>query len=245
MFPLNALVDYYNLPFLDRGPRATYTDHLSAVDSLVSILQTASAQLTPRPTEMNIRLYGGWHSAINNSFTEAREILGAISRKHYPTRRPMRTLLEPADSLIALPTESLPHTHRLWRGLTPFRLADQIATVCPLDPTSCPLHDLDHWRKGKCPRSSNCSRTTGAVANSERQKMVDTAIVADALTLARESRGWLVAVSNDDDIIPAVIAGRLLTNHLFLLRVGRRIESPYDPLLDRAGLTVLNVEVTR
>lgn len=241
MLRLHALVDYFNVATFRRGTTLSYSDHLAAVDILASAVQSVGETLSPKPDEITMRLYGGWHSAISENRTEAREILGAIGRKHFPTRRPNRMFLEMADSLVALPNETLLHTHRLWRGLSPFRLIDQVQAVCPLDPLTCPLHELDHWRRGRCPRAVRCTRTTDAVASSERQKLVDTALVADAIILAQETDSWVVPVSNDDDIIPAVLAGQLLSKKVLLLRIGKRLASPYDAIIERSGIATINL----
>jgi hypothetical protein len=237
---LFALVDYANVAPLRRGLLPTYEDHRSAVDAIVLALTGLAEMLKPAPNELRIRLYGGWHSAITGSSTEEREILGSISRKFFPTRGRQRILLELADSLVGLPEEQLDHTLRHWNGLLPFSLGSA-ADLCPLDPRECPLHDFGEWRRGRCPRWSSCHRTTYEVAQSLRQKLVDTAIVADTLTLAMESSGWVAAVSNDDDVVPGVLAGARYNPRVILVHVARRTPSPYKMLMERRSVSLFNL----
>lgn len=235
MLELFALVDYFNVAPLRRGSTPTYADHLAAVEALVESLVKATGNLAPRPEELRIRLYGGWHSAVSDGATEAGEILSSIARKYFPTRRPLRLFLQLADSLLALPEDLLPHTLRYWRGLQPFSL-NSVENTCPLEPSSCPLHALEKWRRGKCPMFESCQVRTSDVADSIRQKLVDTSLVADVITLAHESEAWIAAVSNDDDILPGALVASRYNSRTLLVRYNRLSASPYDYLLERRGI---------
>lgn len=240
MIEFFALVDYYNVAPLKRGANNDYKGHLAAVESLVDSILATAICLDPKPAEVRVRLYGGWHDSATDSATEAREILGSIARKFYPTRAPLRVFLEMADSLVSLPGENLSHTLRFWKGLAPFSISPTVDT-CRLGSNSCALQELDQWRRGRCPRFGDCGVATNEVTKSLRQKLVDTALVADAITLAHESEGWVAPVSNDDDILPGVVVASRQSRRVVFLRYGKHTSSPYDHLMDRHGIMHLNI----
>ncbi|MYA07357.1 MAG: hypothetical protein F4060_09235 [Holophagales bacterium] len=225
-----ALVDYFNVARLPGHRPATYADHADALEELVGLLLGAATALQPRPGFLKIRLYGGWHDERTNRTTDAREMLGAIARRHYPTLRPLRVFVSLADSLIALPRYELRHTLRLWNGIGRPRTRRHGACAYP---DTCPLGDLREWARGSCPKRPDCSVKTREAVLTERQKLVDTSMVADTMHLARHtSTDWIAVVSNDDDILPGLLAAAADNQQLLLYTVERSQPSQYGPLLD-------------
>lgn len=241
MIQLFCLVDYYNVAPLRKGVKVTYEDHKSAVDSLVAALLQAAQLLEPQPTELHVRLYGGWFSSLTDSTTPDRDCLGAIARRYFPTRRRTRVFLEPADSLLALPNEFLPHTIRAWQGFMPFDLAD-IASTCPLGKAQCAAIELGEWKRGRCPKIGICGVQSRDVVATRRQKLVDTAIVADTIHISSRPECWVAPVSNDDDIIPGIITAKQWSERTFLIRLNRRERCIYDAILNRNKIRICNLE---
>ena len=103
--------------------------------------------------------------------------------------------------------------------------------------TNCPLDDLRQWQKKRCPRHNDCPVKTRDAIGAERQKLVDTAIVADTMYLARyHGRDWVAVVSNDDDILPGLLSGAADHERLMLATVARTQPSAYAGLLTRMSV---------
>ena len=239
MNTLHCLVDYYNQATLRRGVPPNYADHHNAVELIADRLHKTLEQMNLGCTELRIRLYGGWSSSETGAPTIDREILGALIRKLFPTRsKRIRIFVQAIDSLACAPDEQLIHTVRPLPGLIPFKLNRSIS-ACPLGPQACALPGLDSWRRGRCPQHAKCGCTTEMATVSVRQKLIDTMIVADTITLAVQTENsWVAAVSNDDDIIPGIMAAAAISKRVFLIRYGRREPSPYDEILSRRSITL-------
>ncbi len=238
---LHALVDYFNVASLPTHRRPTFADHAGALDRVVSTLLDHARSLTPRPLALRLRLYGGWHDEQTDGPTHSRQALGAVARRRYPAgRHPCRVFVGMADSLMALRHHDLKHTLRLWNGLPPLRV--QRPDSCA-HPANCPLEDLRQWQKNRCPRRTDCPVETRDALVTERQKLVDTAIVADTIYLARyHTLDWVAVVSNDDDILPGLLSGAAEHDRLMLLTVARTQPSAYAGLLSRMSVAYAALE---
>ncbi|MCE2559044.1 MAG: hypothetical protein J4F98_10640 [Acidobacteria bacterium] len=230
-----ALVDYFNVAALPRNRPPTFKDHSEAVDGVVSLLLRQCRVLQPRPESLRIRLYGGWHDERTHDYSEARQALGAIARRYYPTGgRPSRVFLHLADALMSLPGHDLSHTLRLWSGLPPLRV--ERPDNCGY-PSKCPLDHLRHWQRNRCPMRPGCTVRSRAAIGTERQKLVDTAIVADTIHFARHYESdWIAVVSNDDDILPGLISGAADHGRLLLITIDRTNPSSYADLLSQVSV---------
>ncbi len=234
----HALVDYFNVAALPRGRRPKFRDHSEALDGIISLLLNEIRRLQPPPESLRIRLYGGWHDERTNDHTEARQALGAIARRYYPTGGPpSRVFVHMADSLMALPDHDLSHTLRLWSGLPALRV--ERPSNCR-HPDDCPLDDLRHWQRNRCPMRPDCGVTSREAIVAERQKLVDTAIVADTIHFARHhAADWVAVVSNDDDILPGLMAGAADHSRLLLVTIDRTYPSSYADLLSQMSVEYL------
>ena len=153
-----------------------------------------------------------------------------IARKYYPTRfGRVRVFVTIADSLLAVAEEPLPLTVREKGGFGPFQL-HWPARACQVQTGRCGLHELDAWRKGRCPNYQVCGLRHDNVVVSRRQKLVDSMIVADTIHAAT-TEDWVAVVSNDDDMVPGVLTASAHSRKIALLRFGRRQPSPYDAIL--------------
>lgn len=237
---LHALVDYFNVAGLPSHRPPRFSDHLQAVERIAAAITATARRLNPQPRTLRLRLYGGWHDEASDDLTEARQALGAIGRKHYPTPPPLRVFVQPADSLMASPRHNLHHTLRFWRGFGPFR------TMIPRDCAfrdSCAVEALHDWRSGRCPHRPLCPAAARDAVFAERQKMVDTAMVADTIHFARHfPRSWVAVVSNDDDVVPGLIAAAGDHQRLLLFTLDRSQPSSYASLLDELSVDYLALD---
>ena len=241
---LYALVDYFNVASLPSHRRPTFKEHAGELERIVSMLLAHAEDLAPRPEALRLRLYGGWHDERTDEATESREELGAIARRHYPAGgRPCRVFVGMADSLMALPDHDLRHTLRLWNGLPALRI--KRPDPCA-QPKNCPLDEFRHWQKNRCPRRPDCTVKAREAIAAERQKLVDTAIVADTMHFARyHSPDWVAVVSNDDDILPGLLAGAAEHQRLMLVTVARSQPSAYEGLLSRLSVAYAPLSTRR
>jgi uncharacterized LabA/DUF88 family protein len=157
--------------------------------------------------DLRFRLYDGWFDG-DGIATDVYGMLRAYVRNNYPTRRKnARIFVEVADALISAPKDRLPYTFRseLGLGRYPVRIDKTPPSGC-VTPAECHLHLLRAWIDGKCP-NPQCAVKTESIASYRFQKLVDTAIVADAVWFARDGED-IVIVSDDEDVIPALIAAR-------------------------------------
>lgn len=123
------------------------------------------------------------------------------------------------------------YTLRLWSGLPTLQVRRPGNCRYPLN---CPLDDFKSWQRNRCPKRPDCRGTSREALSTERQKLVDTALVADTLHLARHCESdWVAVVSNDDDILPGLLAGAADHGRLLLVTVSRTKPSPYADLLAR------------
>lgn len=240
MRTLYALIDYYNhIP--DRlGRELDYAGHRIVVDRLFAKVIEATEYLDTSVDEVQLRFYGGWFGEDGEA-TEHRMQLGALIRD-IPRRlgKRLRVLPSVADGLLSSGSSTLPATRRERCGFPPFRVVKPLS--CPSGELRCAVDDLDSWRRGRCPNNPNCAVKTIDVVRSIRQKLVDTMIVSDQVYLSHNAPGvWVVTVSNDDDVIPGMLASIQASRHIALIRIGRREPCPYDLILEQAGIKICDL----
>ena len=170
-------------------------------------------------SELRIRLYDGWFDE-SGSPTELYGILRAYLRGAFPTRtRTARVFVELAESVAAARHgERLIATARRQTGLGryPVRLEKAPPSGCAL-PTDCELDSLRTWFKGNCPCRATCSVSTDTIAAFGYQKLVDTTIVSDIVWYASKNEQRIAVMSNDEDVIPGLLAARSLGGEILWL----------------------------
>lgn len=95
---------------------------------------------------------------------------------------------------------------------------------------------LQEWWAGRCP-SESCGVKLADVGESFRQKMVDALIVADATTVTwNEDADAVVIMSDDDDMIPAMLAIAVGGCVPLLMRRQQSNDTYYKAMLDQQGI---------
>ncbi|MDF3071346.1 MAG: hypothetical protein K0R38_6947 [Polyangiaceae bacterium] len=229
MQPFLALVDYYNQVPLPGHRDATFEEHRAGLEAVTAKL-AAAVRAISGPAELRVRLYGGWFIGGQDEESADRGVVGTLARRDYPTRiEGSRVFVELADAMLTGDGQAMGYTVREQPGMSPFKMRWPLR-ACSLTQGNCSLHDLDCWRKGRCPRHKECGLAVSDVTFSRRQKLVDSMIVADTIE-ASLSEGWVAAVSNDDDIVPGVLTAAGHSRKVALFRFGRLRPSPYDGIL--------------
>lgn len=232
---LHAFIDFFNATALPQTRRPNLADYRDGLDRVISQVINITEELLPNPEEIVGRLYGGWFSSHTGRSTEAKDILETVVRQNYPTRRPQRIRMQVAESLLVAPGHRLEATMRLIPGLPNFHIGST-PTYCA-NPRDCPLESLKAWKQGRCPESG-CLVRAEEVCRRIGQKMVDTAMCCDILAIAQDpSAGdWIVGVSNDDDLVPALLMAARLRGQVARLRQTRLATRHYDRILNSNGV---------
>lgn len=227
-----ALVDYDSI-FESMASQSRFgdsrQDHRHAVDRIrAAVLSTRVVSMGGN--DLYLRFYGGWR-AEDGSMTAQAELLSSVLRsepRHANSKRMHFDLAESAigDSYRIVGTTRVrpPPTSSLRRRENQCPFAGQ-----------CEVAKLREWYRGRCPQKSVCNTTFEDVAFRQMQKLVDTLIVADAAVVALDLRQICVVVSNDDDLVPAVLRGADGAQSV-LLRIGRNAKSLYDNELEWRGI---------
>lgn len=229
-----CLADLFNLQLWmpDRAPN--YADVRDGITDLVAAALTALAGRGLRTTELLVRLYGGWHRERLDDPSPLRDLTAAVLRNFHHSGRP-RLRLQLADSPIWDPSIRLLRTLRDLPLRAPTRNVT-IPTSCP-HAGACTIGDLTSWLKNRCPDSA-CTVRLSDLATVSRQKMVDTLLTADALTIARDGLAEAILIASDDaDMVPALLN---LTNaeiRVIRLRRAATVDSYYDGILELSGLS--------
>ncbi len=131
------------------------------------------------------------------------------------------------------------HTFRTAEGLP--RAATTFAMGTPplcASLVACPVDALRGWLKGRCPLERGCAVETAHVLSHTYQKLVDTAIAADAVWYASTGHA-LAIVSSDEDMIPALITARSFGVRTAWVAHTETVRPPYDATVAASGVECL------
>lgn len=225
-----CLADFFNLRLWPTGRSPVYSDVRDGLDDLVS----AGVSAADNSSEVIFRLYGGWHGEVPASRNDLREMtsraIDALTKRLGRTR----VVVELADTPI------WDRSVRLLNTVQIARLANVPAHVEPcagcVHPSSCTAMHLASWFAGKCPQQG-CPVKLPEVAWRHQQKMVDSLLTADALTIVHASLCDVVLIASDDtDMLPALLAAG--ASDLEVVRMARRKSryEYYEGLLELGGV---------
>lgn len=177
-------------------------------------------KLQPKRWEISFRLYAGWMrgAAATAVLVDYKQLEAG-----YAKRRRTGTKLK---SILFLPaTIGLARGDRLLADTIGRRLEKRLGVHFPFTSrVECNCKLCSHMGQ-KSPDGFVCDRVM--------EKQVDTAIVADALSLSVDPEGIkILIVSNDDDILPALVAGEALGGDITLINTVKKRHTHAKHLLD-------------
>jgi hypothetical protein len=223
------LVDYFNIFPSGYNQSSNYKDHLSDIEEFVDKIVLWNESELYNFDELDIRLYGGWSDNEMGEYTQIRQVTGAITRKHFPTKsKGTRVKITHEDSSCSIPGVVFPLTKRE----IPIFRSVKIRNNCPTSDINCPIHIIKTLKSGKCPNFNKCGTITDDLFYTVNQKLVDTSLVADCLIFASNTFDYAFPVSNDDDIVIAALAGRSFSPKVGMLFYKREKECIYNAILD-------------
>lgn len=191
------LVDYDNL------------DYKIKSQSLVYLADKLLHKFSPfeiRQKNVTIRLYGGWYES--EKITRKAQNLSVEIAKDFPrivllsdNKTNVIVTIELALSLKAIPQTALFNTYR--RNGFPSGLQAQDPMTKGCSNANCPVvHVYEFFQKGKC-SSCNAIRPENIIFRQE-QKLVDTMLTSDMISLGQTEREFSI-VSSDDDFWPGIL----------------------------------------
>jgi uncharacterized LabA/DUF88 family protein len=231
---VHALVDYHNLPrqVRDAGPASLGR----LIDAMIS-----SQRLEVR--EISIRLYGGWYDdqGLSRDGTKlTQEIGGAFPLLLVDVGGKMRHVhCEIASSLVDSRGDLFVSTLRHRHGLD-WYVRDPHPVGC-IDQANCTIPVVMRWSRRGCPRAG-CPVSSFEAFRCYQQKLVDTLICCDLLSLAVIDPATPVfLISEDDDFVPALLLAGVRGAAIWHVRTKAAKIRVYDQMLIQRGVRLASL----
>lgn len=198
---MQVVIDYNNIPPLTRSRGLRYIAE--------QIARCLGPSAVGKYRRLQLRFYDGWYQL--QTLTHLAQTISAEMQQSFPL---MVTLPSSGTNVRAVVVAEMafslhcdPHVH-IWHTFR--QRIGQANVMCKLPPTAgcvanpCTLASLpSFFSQHRCP-GVNCTLTTEDLIVRDEQKLVDTMMVADLLSLHLTSTEELVIVSSDDDLWPAM-----------------------------------------
>lgn len=227
-----CLADLFNLDLWPTGRPPGVPDIRLGLDRLTEqVLETV-----PSAREVIVRLYGGWHGDVPDTQRDLRDMVSREAADRPRRRKHQMFRLELAESPVWDRNVPIRRSVRLVRSRRLRTKVDQPPN-CAIGPDRCSLSSFGAWCTGRCPEKG-CPVRLPDVVSRYTQKMIDTLLTADAMAIRYEGMADIVVLaSDDDDLIPAMLA--LAASDLALVHLTKRTTpSFYRGILEREGATI-------
>ena len=170
---------------------------------------------------IEIRVYGGWYQqgALTNKASAAFTLLSDIDCA-IPLQNHGRWVRWRIENVISAygTNHFWDNTYRQKNGLPRIMVnTDAQRERCGVDKIHCPVEIVKKISKGseKICHVDGCTLKAGDIFQTFGQKMVDTLIACDILTIADEQETDAIAVMTDDvDILPALVVSSMKYNQV-------------------------------
>jgi hypothetical protein len=239
-----VLVDFDNFYTHERVEvGAAWLEH-----EVIQMVRLAN-DLLPDVGRVVIRLYGGWmeNGVLTQRGSALQQAIAIVDP--FPLPLPggkglLRGELVLATRLFSLASVEWGHTLKTREGLPKLKLAAEMSVeTCPVDRDTCPVKSFAHFSKklGKTCHIAACTATNRRTFIRQEQKMIDTMMACDILTMPRErGAARLLVFSEDTDLLPpiAVTAG-VSGFPIDLVLPRQRRNDPYAAVLEGLGVGLL------
>ncbi len=168
--------------------------------------------------EIIIRLYGGWYTGneLNNKASVILRIITNLNVFPYVNIQQMKRVfgsIKLAFSLISIPDYKWKNTRREKKGLPNLRINNEaLSETCISNSETCPIKIMKKITKsrGKICSIEGCNNTNGDVFIGYQQKMVDTLLSCDLITVTEiPEHTKIILISDDTDFFPALAMASL------------------------------------
>lgn len=199
---------------------------------------------------VNIRLYGGWytHNELNNKASEILKIITNINIFPYINTYKMKRVggsINLAFSLLSLPEFKWKNTRQEKKGLPNLRINTEALTKkCIENKEHCPVKIMQKFtkKKNKLCSVEGCSNKNENVFISYEQKMIDTMLACDLITISEKPiYTKIVLISNDTDFFPAIALSSLKKelNQEIVVAINNEYNfDKYNLILSQFGINV-------
>ncbi len=185
---------------------------------------------------IQIRLYGGWYkeSTFTKLASTVQQLLSNVDV--FPKVSGGKIIngkIELATTLHIKPDFVWLHTHKETSGMKRIRINHEcIDTICVLNKDTCPkysLYKFTQTKDNKC-HIQSCENIQKDVFKGAEQKMVDTLIACDIISVSQDSNmNGLILISDDQDHLPSLaLASETKTKNLQSIVLAIRNEQTID-----------------
>ena len=160
---------------------------------------------------LQIRLYGGWYkeTILTTQASLLQQLLFSVNL--FPKikgGKVLRGSVEMVSSLYEIPEFTWGYTHKEVDGMKPVRINfGQIDLICDSNRPTCPKFILNKFtkKKDKSCAVDGCFNIQKNIFKGIEQKMVDTLIACDIVSIAtQENIAGLIVISDDQDHFPSM-----------------------------------------
>lgn len=235
-----VLVDYDNF---FPGPLGSTYEIQTALSRMVDF----ALKHRPAVTDIAIRMYGGWlqDGVLTDRASELQTLIGspASSAPHPNQPGLLRIEVGLVLRLAGLPGFMWEHTFRSKAGLPRLRLVESPRPSACMADDCCPidlLQRISRKPEREC-HVAGCGVRADSAFLVREQKMVDTLIACDCLTLA-EANTLVMVLSNDLDVLPAIAlaaSNPMYDSELVLVRSPADTEHLYGSQLAELNVVTL------
>jgi len=194
---------------------------------------------------LHFRLYGGWmeNALQTNIASKIQQAIASFNFFPFFNRTEkifIQGEIELATRLISIPDMEWDDTVRMRSGIPRLRLAGSgMPAGCRGTNESCPVRILYRFaekKTKKCP-VAGCPATNESAFKIVEQKMVDTMLSCDIISLSDDPRvEGIIAVSDDFDLLPPVVTAveraKKQSKQIILLK---KKHSHHDSIFDKLG----------
>lgn len=160
---------------------------------------------------IQIRLYGGWYkeATFTKLASQVQQMLSSVSVfPKVANGKIINGKIELATTLHIKPDFVWLHTHKEKAGVNRIRINHEcIDTMCAQNKDTCPkyiLYKFTDGKKRKC-HISDCDNLHKDVFKGAEQKMVDTLIACDIISVSQdENVKGIILISDDQDHLPSL-----------------------------------------
>jgi uncharacterized LabA/DUF88 family protein len=160
---------------------------------------------------IQFRLYGGWHQgiALTKQASVLQQLLANVNV--FPKiqgKKIIQGSIQMVSEILGIPDFTWGYTYKESNGMKAMRINPECDdSICSANKTTCPKYVLSNFTKTKerkC-QIESCVNTHKTVFKGVEQKMVDTIIACDILSVIEDHnfRG-LIVISDDQDIFPSI-----------------------------------------
>lgn len=221
------------------------------IDFLLSRIISEVIQKTPDVEKITLRLYSGWYEEqhLSKKASVAMQLFSKINIFPIALKSKQKLIhgeVEFASELLQIPSFKWYHTFKERFGIPHLRINhDCISSTCEESKDICPVQILSNFTKSKSKfcKVPGCKTQQMDVFFSREQKMVDTLIACDIISLFEDPDiASIFLVSDDMDHLPSLAFGKFKNNSLkdvYLCISNKKIEPLINSIISNFDIKIV------